>query len=332
MRTAVNAISKAVHESPPSVQSPQVLYISSFQFSGSTLLSFLLNNHSLITTVGHTAGWPYAEDEDFFCSCGKVLEKCPFYNEIERAFLAANLPFDYRHFGTEFRLGSTDRANRFLVGGIRFIQSSAFERSRDHLVSVIPSWQRKIARQQEANKVFIETALRYSRARVFLDNSHQPYRARLLNNSKFFRLANIHLIRDPRAVALSCMKNLGWTAQESFDPWLRQQLDIIRISKEFPSSMLIHYEQLCEDVSTTLARVHQSVGLDFERFEGDFKATENHILGNDMRLKEGVVRLDTKWKTRLPIGDQERIADRVRAAMDSARDPELRSILEFYVD
>jgi hypothetical protein len=44
---------------------PKVLFIACSSFSGSTLLSFLLNTHPDIVTAGHTIGWRYKKGEVF---------------------------------------------------------------------------------------------------------------------------------------------------------------------------------------------------------------------------------------------------------------------------
>ena len=64
----------------------RVLYIACSSFSGSTLLSFLLNSHPKIVTLGHTTGWHFDDDETFLCSCGEPIQSCAFYQSMSRAF------------------------------------------------------------------------------------------------------------------------------------------------------------------------------------------------------------------------------------------------------
>jgi hypothetical protein len=94
------------------------LYITSSSYSGSTLLSFLLNTHPEIFTVGEMDGWNYGEDETFECSCGRILCECPFFRRVARAFADEGLPFDYRDFGTMYRLARSARFNRYLLGSL----------------------------------------------------------------------------------------------------------------------------------------------------------------------------------------------------------------------
>lgn len=310
-----------------------LLYISGFQFSGTTLLSFLLNSHPAINTVGHITGWRYGKDEDFYCSCGKVLKECPFFNKIGRAFSEVGLPFSYRNFGTDFRLARSERLNRLLISSLPFIHNTLLEKIRDQFVSIFPNWRKTLARQVYANKVFVGAALDYSGASVFLDNSHDPNRARILNSCGKFLVTNIHLIRDPRGVALSCLtKNYGWDATETFRLWLRRQRDIIRISREIPRTVIVYYEDLCNDVDGTLARIYKEAELKPQKFKGDFKETEHHILGNVMRLKGGKIEPDTKWKNLLPIEAKQQIEALARDVIRSNKDSSLRSLLGFYFD
>lgn len=80
----------------------KVLYIACSSFSGSTLLSFILNTHPQMTTVGHTVGYPFTPEEDFRCSCGAPLPECPFFSRMAVVFRENGLPFEYDRFGTRF--------------------------------------------------------------------------------------------------------------------------------------------------------------------------------------------------------------------------------------
>ena len=60
------------------------LYIAGTSFTGSTLLSFLLNLHPQIVGVGEMTG-PFRGVEDrrgYPCSCGAALSECPFWTAV----------------------------------------------------------------------------------------------------------------------------------------------------------------------------------------------------------------------------------------------------------
>lgn len=310
----------------------KVLYISTFQFSGSTLLSFLLNTHPDITTVGHTTGWKFSDDDDFRCSCGQPLDVCPFYRAIANAYLENGLHFDIRNFGTAYRLSERDRLNRVLTAAIPLLQSTNIERSRDNFVRVVPGLSKTLRQTDRANLVFMRTALEYSGSKVFVDNSHDPYRFRHLARVGGLELCHLHLIRDPRGVALSCRRNSGWDIELGMHLWLRRQSDIFRISEEAAQTYKLYYEDLCSRVTEVLSLVHKFVGVDADPFAGDFRTTEHHILGNDMRLSASEVRLDTRWQRDLSEDDLGKLTRIAHDFVGENPDSPVSKVLQHYFE
>jgi hypothetical protein len=304
-----------------------VLYVAAFQFSGSTLLSFLLNDHDDITTVGHMMGWPSA-GEDFRCSCGARLTECPFYDAIKRAFEAEKLPFDLRDFGTAYSLARNQRVNRILTSGLPLVERSSVELTRDWLVRTIPALRRKVAQIDRANRTFIHTALRLNNASVFVDNSHSPYRFRHLTRIDGLALHYVHLVRDPRGTVLSAMTNLKWDLETATRLWCRQYTRAARIASEAERSLRMFYEDLCSWPDKALAEVHRFVRIEPRPFSGDFKRKPHHILGNEMRLRSGKVTLDERWRRDLTDRDQRYVA--LAVARAARRHPSLSAVVDRY--
>jgi len=320
------------HRRPAADQRHAILYISTFQFSGSTALSFVLNAHSSFATIGHTTGWTCSEDEDFRCSCGARLAECPLYSRIAKAVHDAGLPFDFRDFHTEFKLVGNERINRYLTGGLPRLQWSGLERLRDWLVDRVPGCHRALTAHLEINRQLIRTVLDYRGARIYVDNSHDPYRLRHLSGLKDMRLINLHLLRDPHGVVWSCIKNFGWSAHKAIGGWLRRQADIVRIAREFPGGMLMHYEDLCEATEETLASVCQHCDVETEPFDGNLQSREHHILGNVMRLRSGTLKLDNQWRTRLTAEDRATVETALGRARSGTNDPSLQAITGRYLE
>jgi hypothetical protein len=289
-----------------------LLYISASPYSGSTLLSFLLNTHPEIVTIGHATGWEFPPEETFFCSCGQPIENCPFYSEVRRRFDAERLPFDYRDFGNRYVLSRNARINRLLIGRLPFAAHTPIERLRDAIVQTAPYVKSRMDLQDRANRVIFNTALTYNRSKVFVDNSHDPYRLKNLRRLSEFSLINVHLIRDPRGVAWSNMRHKNWSASTSSRLWLRRQRDIARIAGGKELNLILYYEELCHDPNTQLQRLYSTMGLAFSPFEGDFKQGEHHILGNDMRLGRGAISTNESWRVKLPLHDQRVVEDAMR--------------------
>ena len=280
------------------------LYIASSSYSGSTLLAFLLNAHPEIFSVSEMHGWEYSERETFHCSCGQVLSECRFFRHVSAEFARLRLPFDFREFGTRYRLVCGDRLNRYLTSQLPRVSSTPFERVRDVLVMSLPPLARRLAREDAANLAFIRTGLAYGEARVFVDGCKNPFRLRHLRRIAALDLRTVHLVRDVRGFVLSNKAKWGWPAAVSARMWLQDQADIVRIAPEVGPVLTIHYEDLCDRTDETLARIHRFIGVEPHPFCGDFKAVEHHILGNWMRHAErGVVTKDTRWEQELPPED-----------------------------
>ena len=309
-----------------------LLYISASQYSGSTLASFLLNTHPKIVTVGHMTGWPYAENEKFYCSCGEQLEECPLFNAISQEFKNDGLPFDYRKFGTEYRLANNDYINHLLTTSIPLIGGEGLENIRNWIVQNIPFYKNKLSLQDRANYIFIRTALEHMKASVFVDNSHDPYRLHHLNRIKKFNLKNIYLLRDPRGVAYSHKKHKSWDVALSTKLWLRRQSDTLQITKNIAHNINIYYEDLCDKTDEILASIHRFVDVKPTKFEGDFKTNEHHILGNVMRLKKGEISLDTKWKDALTTAEIKTVEKILAEYIDNHPNHQLSTILEHYLN
>jgi hypothetical protein len=200
------------------------------------------------------------------------------------------------------------------------------------MIRVIPSVSRRLAATHRVNRLFIDTALAFENAEVFLDNSHDPYRLRQLSGIPDLAIKVIHLVRDPRGVIESMKRHAGWDTRTATKVWLRRQNDILRIVADGGFTKLtVFHEDLCTATDRTLERIHSFSGLPFERFAGDFKAGEHHILGNAMRLRGGQIQLDERWKSALPPADQEYIATTVKTWRERFGE-DTRVIVDRYVN
>ncbi|MBA3036177.1 MAG: sulfotransferase [Desulfobacterium sp.] len=283
----------------------KIAYITSSSFSGSTLLSFLMNMHPNIFTIGEMDGWNYGPNESFLCSCGETLESCPFFTSVNEHFLSNNIKFDFRNFNTSFSLSNNAFIARLLGKEMPFwINSSLLEKTRDKIVNLIPYYNKAIKSKLSANDVFIKAAFEYSGCDVFVDACKDPFRLRYLKNVPMLDLEVIYLVRDFRGFILSCKKNKGWNWRTSLNIWIRQQKTILRILDESLPYIKIHYEDIINSTDETLASIYSFIGVQDNGFTGDFRSVEHHVLGNDMRLKQsGQIQKNERWKKELPINE-----------------------------
>jgi hypothetical protein len=277
-------------------------------------------------------GWRYDDSELFYCSCGQSLDRCPLITIIADAFRVGGLPFAPNDFGTSYRLSNNERLNRYLTGRMPFVHTNYIEKLRDTIVAQIPMFSRTISRCDRANLTFIQNALSFSGAAVFVDATKNPYRLRYLRRLKEVDLNVLYLIRDFRGVVLSFMENRRLDATDAAKMWIREQVDILRILSEFPAFIKIHYEDLCETADETLSGIHRFAGLSPARFSGDFKGVDHHILGNVMRLGDATeIVKSTRWRTELSTKEIRNITDIALAYVKRNNTHPLADILNYYV-
>ena len=309
----------------------KLLYVSATQFSGTTLLSFLLNQHHDIATVGHTTGWSFQNPDEFLCSCGSRIADCPLFRHVAEAYERTGLQFKANDFGTTFRVVDNSALNYYLTESLPTISVTWLERFRDSLVKLWPSARRELSRQMLANRVFVDSVLDYWDASCYLDNSHSPFRLRRLVEECAFDVHNLHLLRDPRGVTLSLMTNSGLSAEEGINVWLRRQQDIIRVSRTVPKTMRVCYERLCLSPDIVLHEIQKFVGLKEQAFTGNFKDAGHHILGNRMRLKDGSIRLDERWKRDLSSVHIRVIEEGLKRFLKRKQGSQLSTIIDYYL-
>jgi len=278
-------------------------------------------------------GWE-CDDTPFHCSCGAVLEACPFYQHIGKTFLENGLPFAFSHFGTAYQLLYNERLNNLLTRNITKIQNSTLEKLRDNIIRHAPVLSGKMKLFDRANELFMATALEYSNASVFVDASKDPYRLRHLQHINALDINILHLVRDLRGVILSFRKNHGITDLAlATRLWVQDQANILRLIREFPSVQRIYYEDICNDVDTSLATIAQFVDVPPMKFSGDLQSAEHHILGNSMRL-DGPSKIvnSERWRKEFSDGEMKTIQQEARKAVIHHNNPELKEIIEQYIE
>jgi hypothetical protein len=252
-------------------------------------------------------GWRYNPLRPFRCSCGETVVECPFFRYMRQFFEDRGLQFDPRNFETGYRIAGGGRVNRMLVARLpRPFAVSAVEHLRDRFVWSVPQFRRHLRELDRRNQTFIEGALSYSGARVFVDACKGAYRLRHLRRIPGIELAVVHLVRDLRGVVLSNleMHKPGWDARVATRMWIGDQCVIHRILGEFATKLQVFYEDLCNDVNGEIRRIHELGGVVPRPYPGSLKAREHHILGNSMRLSQVTdIKNSERWRERLSSKD-----------------------------
>ena len=66
-----------------------LVFLFSNWYSGATLFSFILNNHSQLVCNGEALPFRYETtgDDNYTCSCGSQIKKCDFFSNAASVFL-----------------------------------------------------------------------------------------------------------------------------------------------------------------------------------------------------------------------------------------------------
>ena len=232
----------------------RAIYIMGSGRSGSTLLDRLLGMHPGIFSCGELSGLGRAlRSQNEHCACGAAAADCPFWQAVLKRWRAR---VDNHDIGEYEQLRAHMERPNSLLRPFR-------SRSLTEL---------QIARYQTYMQRLFDAIAHESGAWVVIDSSKGPRRAAALAQLPGLQLTLIHLVRDPRGVALSYSKPLfkdaktgvqrdmpGRDVARTSIDWVRTNLSANRVRRSAPDlSMLLRYEDL---VSEPISRVGQIGGL-----------------------------------------------------------------------
>lgn len=281
----------------------KVVYIMGHGYSGSTLLTFLLSTHPQIATIGELGIAPQAkedlEPEQYLCSCKTPVRDCGFWQRVSSEMAKRGHAFDIWDADLDFRVHGGGVADVLL----RAVQRGpVLETARSVGIQVVPAARREMDRVVARISSLTEIVSRLKGCDTFLDSSKRPERATLMQRSGNFDMRVIHLVRDGRAVSWSSMKHLKIGPEEAARSWLADNGGSEHARRYFPGDrwMTLRYEDLCADPDGTLLRLHAFMGIPSRNGFHNFRAVDNHIIGNQMRLSStSEIRLDESWKQAL---------------------------------
>ncbi len=280
----------------------QILYIAGTSYSGSTLLSFLVNAHPEIVSVGEVTGPIQKENRhEYPCSCGEPIGRCSFWTAAGEEMERRGLRFDPDHWEMDHIIGRGSRMQQLLTGSLG---NGALERLRDALVWNVSPWTGAMRRRARRVQGLMDSITERTGIRILGDASKNPFRIPLLTRLTGYEIKVIYLVRDPRGFVYSNIKNHGGvpTVAESARVWNRISERAERMRSRLPDDafLMIRYEDLCEDLPREMKRITNLLGADPIAQPIQFKEAEHHIIGNRMRLSSGnEVKLNELWRETL---------------------------------
>jgi len=272
------------------------VYILGLAHSGSTLLSFLLNAHPAIVSVGEVQfihpliplRWQVKQD---YCSCGQSIYNCSFWNRALAGMAARGFGLDAPDFFGQFsHFQGQSLSSRIRL---RFKESLQNKILKPNFVTA----QTKLA-------AFTESVLDVTGKSILLDSSKTPAHAQLLQQNPALNVRFLNLYRDARGVLYSWRKHmpevslpilvLMWHYREEIRKHMLRKLSADRV-------LDVKYEDLCTSPKVTLSRIFEFLNVAENDVTSGYKSTaEHHILGNSMRRSlDETIRLDEAWRVAL---------------------------------
>jgi len=291
----------------------KVLFISGWGRSGSTLLDNILGQVDGFFSCGELRLWARRFATNYFCGCGAHLKECGVWREIlERAFGAID-EIDAQEMLTLF-----DRGCRLYHVPLMAVPGgdAIIERGIHRYLANLE----KLYREIHA----------VTGCRVIVDSSKFPpygYAAGMLPSVDLYV---VHLVRDPRAVAYSWLRQKGRTnGAHSDDPLYSRQLNPFQCSvrwnilnlmtemlwKQLPGRyVMLRYEDFVRSPRQSLESILTLVGESPTQLplvaEDQVEILVNHtVSGNPSRYKSGIVKLhlDEEWKSMMASRDIETV-------------------------
>lgn len=288
---------------------PRVLYLIGTGFCGSTLVSFLLNSHPEIASVGEATG-PYrlwTKGDSFPCSCGESLGRCSFWTRAKAEMESRGLPLDLGRFDLRFAPSRREWLDPLLT---RSLRSNTLDGLRDGIVACVPSWRRSMRTVAARNVAFAEIALSLTGKQIFADASKDPTRVRHQLRLSAVDASVLHLVRDAPGFVSSFVRHGQGSIEVAIRTWNRMGDHARRLFARLPEDrrLRVRYEDVCTNPSGELNRISEFLGVSRFVREIDFRATEHHIIGNAMRLSSSSeIALDERWRERLTAQQLEQI-------------------------
>lgn len=307
------ALSYINRDSSAELKKRKIIYILSPSFSGSTLLTLLLAQHSDIATIGELKATAMGDIGAYICSCGVPITDCSFWSSLQMKMLDRNLSFEVDKFGTHF--GSESSFRKKILGAQ--VRGTLFESIRSLCIRLYPPLRREFASIVNQNKILIDHICELQDAPVFMDGSKDPNRLLYLLNSDKWDVEVVKITRNGRAQCNSRRQKernpvdyLG-----AIKEWRGTVRQIDSLGRRIKKEKLheLKYEDLCSEPAEVLNSLFESIGL--SRLERDWvnvelKQSEHHILGNSMRTKERIqIKLDERWKDEISNDEETSFSD-----------------------
>jgi hypothetical protein len=266
-------------------------YIGGSGRSGSTILDMMLGANASAFSTGQLAELRSWIDTHGYCTCGRVIDECPFWSQVLTSDEVSVLP----------TLNVAGRAHK-ITGTLRAIT-----------LGTTPAE----AREADAAWSLFARIAASTGKRVVIDSSKAALRlAQLMNSADGTRVRLIHLVREPcgyvSSVSFATRAEaadgaVGYTdvrpKRLAVADWLAQNILvlIVGIFALRGRYRVVTYEQMTLNPEGVLPELAEFLGMEFEpSMLPPLERTQFHLIGgNSSRLGFSELRYDDKWRRKL---------------------------------
>lgn len=279
----------------------KVLFIAGWGRSGSTVIANILGSHPSIQNLGEVRYlWDRAAIENRTCGCGEAFSTCDLWASHVKTATENCTPVQYRD-----TIGSR--------GKWRQLKALLFSRAAK---------QYYVDEEQKLNNQnsILSDISEVSAVPVLIDASKTPLQAINYLKDPRIEVFVLHLVRDPRAVALSWKRSKErkegvsgelmpqYSIGKSIIFWNALNLLCLRLRKLVGKHnyTYLSYEEFVQAPQTTINSILNEVelptsGVKWENYKKPFVTESHSISGNPIRHRLGTIEIkeDDAYKTEL---------------------------------
>ena len=272
-------------------------------YSGATLFSIILNQHSALTCNGETFPWGHEKRLLYNCSCGKKITECSYYNIACKHMVGEDRfnIYDRNLFRMLPRFSDHESINR-LMNSMRLPSQI-----NELLYKLRPHYRLELEKYLYAHEQFMLNALAYESTSIYIDGTKSIKRAELLSKRKNIKLKAIFLIRDSRGFVNSWLKHKKIQSNKknissAINIWINYITRVDQFMKRNTdvSLYVLRYEDLCNNTRRAINDVCDYIGVPYEETMLAAGPYKYHIIGNMMRIGfNGNIIEDVTWRDML---------------------------------
>jgi hypothetical protein len=278
------------------------------------MLSFVLNAHPMIVTIGERGPTPvHEQNKDYQCSCGRRIVECPFFKQIKSRMEEKGFHFELDRMALRYRYSDSRVVQKLMIG---YLFSDRVTQLRDNIRGYVPGFTRCVENKEQRIKAFMRSALEITSKQWFFDASKGLGWGTLgfLRPAEDINLKVIRLIRDPRGFCNS-YRNRHRT-KDSIElgarVWVKANRYIDGALDNFPPERIYRqkYEAFCQSPEDSLRKITQFLGIPPMSVPKELRSVPHHIIGNRMRLpSDGRIKieLDQKWQRELTAAEEDMV-------------------------